>query len=135
MAVESLLESRLAASKKLTDELLAQEAPLLAAYWEFREELDRWTLNLVPTSDNEEKELIGATVDLLVQHPYRTAFPLSDPSIDSRQIPRAKALGAYIRLQPYIGRRFDTTFTDGEYFTSVVPVYFRPDLMTHLSVA
>jgi len=119
----------------LVNDLLTRRAPLLAAYWEFREEVDRWTLVLVPEALEQEMALIKEAVDLLVQPPYRTEFSLSDPSVDSRQIARAKALGAYIRIEPYVGRRIDTTFTGGEYFESVVPVYFKPELMTHLSVA
>lgn len=135
MAIEALVDSRLEASTQLVEALLKRRAPLLAAYWEYREEVDRWTLNLVPDCPEHERSLLDEAVELMVQPPYRTAFSLSDPSVDSRQIPRAKALGAYIRVEPYVGRRIDTTFTGGEYFDSVVPVYFRTDLMTHLSVA
>jgi hypothetical protein len=135
MAAESLVESKLESSKQLARELIRRGAPLLAAYWEFREEVDRWTLMLVPTSPEEERRLVKEATDLLVESPYRSAFSLADPAIDSHQIERAKALGAYIRIEPYIGRRFDTTFTGGQYFESVVPVYLAPELMTHLRVA
>jgi hypothetical protein len=135
MAAESLVESKLEASKQLARELIKRGAPLLAAYWEFREEVDRWTLMLVPTSPEEERRLIKEATALLVENPYRSAFSLSDPAVDSRQIERARALGAYIRVEPYIGRRIDTTFTGGQYFESVVPVYLAPELMTHLHVA
>jgi hypothetical protein len=135
MAAESLVESKLESSKQLARELIKRGAPLLAAYWEFREEVDRWTLMLVPTSPEEERRLVKEATDLLVESPYRSAFSLADPAIDSHQIERAKALGAYIRIEPYIGRRFDTTFTGGQYFESVVPVYLAPELMTHLRVA
>jgi hypothetical protein len=133
MTIEALIDPRREASKRLVTDLLARRAPLLASYWEFREEVDRWTLILVPESPETERDLLTKAVDLMVQPPYRTAFSISDPSVDSRQMSRAKALGAYIRMDPYVGRRIDTTFTGGEYFDSVVPVYFKPDIMTHLS--
>jgi hypothetical protein len=135
MAAESLTDSKFEASKKLAKELMERGAPLLAAYWEFREEVDRWTLMLVPTSAEEERRLIKEATTLLVESRYRAVFSLSDPSVDSRQIERARALGAYIRVEPYIGRRIDTTFTGRQYFESVVPVYFAAELMTHLHVA
>jgi hypothetical protein len=135
MAAESLIQSKLEASKRLAQQLIEQGAPLLAAYWEFREEVDRWTLVLVPTSPDEERRLIKEATNRLVEMPYRSVFSLSDPAIDSRQIERARALGAYIRVEPYIGRRIDTTFTGRQYFESVIPVYLAPELMTHLHVA
>jgi hypothetical protein len=135
MAAESLVESKLEYSKQLAGELIKRGAPLLAAYWEFREEVDRWTLMLVPTSPEQERRLIKEATALLVEPPYRSAFSLSDPAVDSHQIDRAKALGAYIRVQPYPGRRFDKTFTGRQYFESVILVYFRPELLTHLAVA
>jgi hypothetical protein len=135
MATESLIDSKLEASKRLAKQLIEKDAPLLAAYWEFREEVDRWTLVLVPATPKEEQRLIREATDLLTESPYRSVFSLSDPAVDSRQIERARALGAYIRVKPYIGRRIDTTFTGGQYFESVVPVYLAPELMTHLRVA
>jgi hypothetical protein len=90
---------------------------------------------LVPTSPEQERRLIKEATALLVEPPYRSAFSLSDPAVDSHQIDRAKALGAYIRVQPYPGRRFDKTFTGRQYFESVILVYFRPELLTHLAVA
>lgn len=127
-------DRKVEASEGLAQELIRRGSPLLAAYWEFREE-GRWTLLLVPTSPEEERRLIREATALLVESPYRSVFSLSDPSIDSRQIKRARALGAYIRVVPYIGRHIDTTFTGREYFESVVPVYLAPELMTHLRVA
>lgn len=135
MAAESLVESKLEASKRLAKKLIEVGAPLLAAFWDFNEEVDRWTLMLVPTSAKEERRLIELSTKMLVEAPYRSVFSLSDPSVDSHQIERARALGAYIRVEPYVGRRIDTTFTGGQYFESVVPVYLTPDLVTHLSVA
>jgi hypothetical protein len=134
MAAESLTESKLEGSKQLARELIGHGAPLLAAYWEFREEVGRWTLVLVPTSPDEERSLIKQATNRLVEAPHRSVFSISDPAVDSRQIERAKALGSYIRVEPYVGRRIDTTFTGGQYFESVVPVYFSPELMTHLHV-
>jgi len=135
MAAESLMESKLEASTQLVRQLIECGAPLFAAYWEFREEVDRWTLVLVPVSPNDERRLIREATGLLIEPPYRSVFSLSDPAVDSRQMERARALGAYIRVEPYIGRRIDTTFTGGQYFESVVPVYLAPELMTHLHVA
>lgn len=135
MAAESLVESKLEASKQLVRELIGRGAPLLAAFWDFRDDVDRWTLTLVPTSPKEERRLIEQATDVLVEPPFRSAFSLSDPEVDSHQIQRARALGAYIRVTPYEGRRIDTTFTGGQYFESVVPLYFSPELMTHLRVA
>jgi hypothetical protein len=135
MAAESLIQSKLEASKELAKQLISQGAPLLAAYWEFREEVDRWTLVLVPRSPEDERRLINEAVIRLGEMPYRSVFSISDPAIDSRQIDRARALGAYIRVEPYIGRRIDTTFTGRQYFESVIPVYLAPELMTHLHVA
>jgi hypothetical protein len=135
MAAESLVESKLEASKQLTKQLIEAHAPLLAAYWDFREEFGRWTLVLVPVSPKDERLLIKNATDLLVEQPYRSVFSISDASVDSRQMKRARALGDYIRVQPYVGRRIDTTFTGGEYFESVIPVYLAKQLMTHLRVA
>jgi hypothetical protein len=135
MVTETLGDRKVETSERLAKELIERGNPLLAAYWEFREEEGRWTLMLVPTSPEEERRLIKEATTLLVESPYRSVFSLSDSAIDSRQIDRARALGAYIRVEPYIGRRIDTTFTGGQYFESVVPVYLAPELMTHLRVA
>lgn len=135
MAAESIVESKLDASKQLAKRLIEQGVALLAAYWEFHEELDRWTLVLVPASPSDEMSLIKAATDLLIEPPYRSIFSISEPTVDSRQIKRARALGAYIRVKPFVGRRIDNTFTGGEFFESVVPVYLAPELMTHLHVA
>jgi|ERR1041385_281564 hypothetical protein len=135
MAAELLVDSKIEFSKQLAKELTERGAPLLAVYWEFHEEVDRWTLMLVPSSPEDQHRLIKEATSLLVQPPYRSAFSVSDPLIDAHQIERAKALGAYIRVQPYVGRRIDTMFTGGEYFEKVVPVYFKPELLTRLAVA
>jgi hypothetical protein len=135
MVTEALGDRKVEASERLAKDLIGRGSPLLAAYWEFREEEGRWTLMLVPTSPEEERRLIKEATALLVEPSYRSVFSLSDPAVDSRQIDRARALGAYIRVVPYIGRRIDTTFTGGQYFESVVPVYLARELMTHLRVA
>lgn len=135
MAADSLVESKIEFSKQFVTDLTKRGAPLLAAFWELREEVDRWTLVLVPTSPNEDRRLIDLATDLLVENPYRSIFSLSDPEVDSHQIDRARALGAYIRVKPYEGRRIDTTFTGGQYFESVVPLYFAPELMKHVRAA
>ena len=135
MAAESIVSSKFEASRLLAERLLAHRAPLLAAYWEFREERDRWSLVLVPASPSDERLLIKQATDLLVKPPFRSAFSISEPSVDSLQIKRARALGDYIRVEPFVGRRIDNTFTGGEFFESIVPVYLAPELMTHLHVA
>jgi hypothetical protein len=135
MAADALVDSKFEASKQFANSLVQRGAPLLAAFWDFHEDVDRWTLVLVPTSPEERRRLIKQATDLLVEPPYRAIFSISDPLVDSHQIDRARALGAYIRYEPYIGRRFDTTFTNGEFFESVVPVYFKPELLTRLAVA
>jgi hypothetical protein len=135
MAAEALVDSKFEASKQLASALVQRGAPLLAAFWDFHEDVDRWTLVLVPTSPDEQRRLIKQATDLLIELPYRSIFSISDPLVDSHQIDRARALGAYIRYEPYVGRRFDTTFTNGEFFESVVPVYFKPELLTRLAVA
>lgn len=135
MVAESPIETKLEISIELAQRLIGQSARLLAAYWEFQEEADCWKLVLVPSSHNEEQHLIKQATELLIEPPYRSAFSLSDVAVDSRQLGRAQALGAYIRVRPYVGRRIDTTFTGGQYFESVVPVYLAPQLLTHLQVA
>ncbi len=135
MVTEALSDRKIDASGELARELIRRASPLLAAYWEFREELGGWRLVLVPTAAGEERRLVKEATDLLVEAPYRSTLSLFDPAIDSRQIDRARALGAYIRTEPYIGQRFDTTFTGHQYFESVVPVYLAPELMSHLHVA
>jgi hypothetical protein len=135
MVAETIGDRKVEASERLAKELIRRGSPLLASYWEYREDEGRWTLMLVPTSPEEERRLIKEATALLVETPYRSAFSLSDPAVDARQIERARALGAYIRVKPYVGRRIDTTFTGGQYFESVVPVYLAPELITHLRVA
>jgi hypothetical protein len=135
MTAESIVSSKFEASRQLAGRLLERGAPLLAAYWAFREERDRWSLILVPGSPGDERLLIKQATDLLVKPPFRSAFSISEPSVDSLQIKRAQALGDYIRVEPFVGRRIDNTFTGGEFFESVVPVYLAPELMTHLHVA
>ncbi|MDB5548821.1 MAG: hypothetical protein JWR73_3204 [Tardiphaga sp.] len=135
MAAESLIAHKLDASIELAKKLRAEGSPLLAAFWDYDSEAERWKLILVPASLDHERDLVRDAVNWLVQPPFRSAFSLADPTVDNRQIDRARALGSYIRHEPYVGRRMDTTFTGGQYFESVIPVYLAPELMTHLSPA
>lgn len=135
MVAEAVGDRKVEASERLAEELIARGCPLLAAYWEYRDEERRWTLILVPNSPEDERRLIKEATALLVEVAYRSVFSLSDQAVDSRQIERARALGSYIRMAPYVGRRIDTTFTGGQYFESVVPVYLAPELMPHLHLA
>ena len=48
MAERSLVEQKLSLSRELIGLLKADEAPLLAAYWELPAEKDRWIFYLVP---------------------------------------------------------------------------------------
>jgi hypothetical protein len=90
---------------------------------------------LVPRSPEEGRRLIREATGLLGEDPYRSTLSIFDTGIDGQQIERARALGAYIRIGPYAGRRIEKTFTGRQYFESVVPVYFSPELMTHLHLA
>jgi hypothetical protein len=135
MAAETLVDRKVEASERLVEELINRAAPLLAAYWEYREERDRWSLVVTPQSSKDEKRLISDAMGLVFESQHRSSLSPFDLSIGDLYTKRARALGAYIRKEPYVGRRIDTTFTDGEYFESVIPVYFKPELMTYLSVA
>jgi hypothetical protein len=135
MADQSLVESKLAASKSLTSQLVEGQFPLAAAYWERREERGGWVFLLIPNSYQYERSLIDRVSSLLVGKPFRSIFSISDVFVESQMIERARALGAYIRDEDYIGRPIDTTFTGGHYFESVVPVYFAPSLLKHVRVA
>jgi hypothetical protein len=135
MVTEAIGDRKVDASEEFAQELIRRGSPLLAAYWEFREELGGWRLVLVPTVAEDERRLIKEAINLLDEAPYRSTLSLFDIAIDSHQVDRAKALAAYIRVQPYSGQRFDKTFTGGQYFENVIPLYFRPELLTHLAVA
>lgn len=135
MAAETLVDRKVEASERLVEELIDRGTPLLAAYWEFREEKDRWSLVLAPNSPEDEKRLISDATGLVFEPQHQSSLSPFDLSIGDLYTRRARALGASIRIEPYVGRRIDTTFTGGEYFESVVPVYFKPELLTHLSVA
>jgi hypothetical protein len=134
MADQSLVESKFVASKSLTARLVDEHFPLAAAYWERREERGGWILLLVPKSFEHERSLIDIVSSLLIEKPFRSVFSLSDVFVESRMIDRARALGAYIRDEDYVGRPIDTTFTGGHYFESVVPIYFAPQLLKHVRV-
>lgn len=135
MVADALVDRKIEASERVAGDLIAQGAPLLAAYWDFREERGRWELVLVPKSVAEERQLVKQVSAMLIKPPFRSIFSLSDPVVDGRQIERARALGAYIRVEPYVGRHIDTTFTGGHYFEHVIPVYLEDRLLTHLRVA
>ena len=135
MAAESIVSSKFDASRQFAERLLERGASLLAAYWEFHEDRDRWSLVLVPASSNFERSLISQATSLVFEPSFRPVLSIFELSVDSLQIKRARALGAYIRVEPFVGRRINNTFTGGEFFESVVPVYLAPELMTHLHVA
>jgi hypothetical protein len=128
MGGRSLVERKFETSKALVDRLLADKAPLLAAYWEWEQERDRWVFYLVPNSNDDEPALVRATSTIMIEQPYRSVFSLADVFVDAHQIPRARAIGAYIRSPDDLGRQFDTTFTGGQYFESVIVIYVAPKL-------
>jgi hypothetical protein len=128
MVDRSLVERKFETSKTLVDRLVADKAPLLAAYWEWEQERDRWIFYLVPNSDDDERTLVEATSKIMIEQPHRSIFSLSDVFVDAHQIARARALGGYIRSSEDIGRQFDTTFTGGQYFESVIVIYIAPKL-------
>ncbi|MEJ0077788.1 MAG: hypothetical protein WDO17_20600 [Alphaproteobacteria bacterium] len=135
MADQSLVESKVEASKKLVQKLVNDGLALVAAYWDWREERGGWVLFIVAQSFADERKLIAAVSALKNEMPFRQVFSLGDVIVDSHQIERARALGAYIRIAPFEGRRIDTTFTGGHYFEGAIPIYLREDLLTHLHVA
>jgi hypothetical protein len=132
MVEEALTERKIDNSITFAQELMRRDAPLLAAFWDIREEWQRWVLVLVPITPGDERRLTGIASSLSIEPPYRTIFSISDPIVDSRQIDRVRALGAYIRVEPYVGRRIGPTFTGGHYFEGAVPVYLAPELVTNL---
>lgn len=129
MAELSLVERKLDVSGQLVSALNAERAPLLAAYWEFAPEKDRWVFYVVPKSIDTQHELVEAASKIMIEQPYRSAFSLSDVFVDAQQIRRAQAIGAYIRSPEDLGRQFDTTFTGGQYFESVIVIYIAPNLL------
>ena len=128
MAERSLVERKLDVSKHLIERLKADRAPLLAAYWELPSEKDRWIFYLVPKSIEAEGKLVEATSKVMVTSPYRSVFSLSDVYVDANQIARARAIGSYLRSSEDLGRQFDTTFTGGQYFESVIVLYIAREL-------
>ncbi|HEX3504113.1 MAG TPA: hypothetical protein VHU22_12045 [Xanthobacteraceae bacterium] len=132
MVERSLVERKLEVSRQLIDQLTAAGAPLLAAYWEWALEKERWVLYLVPKSIADQRELIDVTSTITLTQPYRTVFSLADVFVDASQIERARAIGSYLRADEDLGRQFDTTFTGGQYFESVIVLYIAPELQkTH----
>jgi hypothetical protein len=128
MAERTLVERKLEASQQLIEQLKADRAPLLAAYWELPPEQDRWIFYLVPKSVDTEGQLIEAASKIMIAAPYRFVFSLSDVYVDAHQIARARAIGSYLRSPEDLGRQFDTTFTGGHYFESVIVLYIAPEL-------
>lgn len=128
MADRALVEAKRKVSEQLVGQLTSDEAPLLAAYWEWSQDKDRWAFYLVPTSTKTESELVRAASKIMITQPYRTVFSLSDVYVDASQIERARAIGAYLRSAEDLGRQFDTTFTGGQYFESVIVIYVAPEL-------
>jgi hypothetical protein len=128
MVDRSLVERKFETSKTLVERLVAASAPLLAAYWEWDQEKERWVFYLVPASGEETQKLVGATLETMREQPFRSAFSLADVFVDAQQIARARAIGAYLRSPEDIGRQFDTTFTGGQYFESVIVIYIAPEL-------
>lgn len=128
MVDQTLVERKVETSFNLAARIADAGEPLLAAYWEWQGEKGRWELYLVPNSLADERRLINVVSNILTETPYRSAFSFSDVVIDGHLIDRARAIGAYIRRPEDIGRRFDTTFTSGHYFESVIVVYLSPEL-------
>lgn len=135
MADQSLVESKIQASKDLSRKLIEGGFPLVASYWDWRDERGGWVLFLVTRSFSDERKLIEGVSSLRTTEPYRSVFSLGDVIVDSRQIRRAEALASYLRLPMDLGQRIDTTFTGHEYFESAVPIYFAPELATRRHAA
>ena len=135
MVGQPLVDRKIEVSAELTKQLADSGAPLLAAYWEWRDEKGRWELLLIPTSRESERKLIDAASDKLVEPRYRSTFSLSDVLIDARQIDRARVIGSFIRGPEDFGRQFDTTFTGGHYFEGIIVVYLAPQLVRQHHVA
>jgi hypothetical protein len=128
MVERSLVERKLEVSRDLVGQLRADRAPLLAAYWELPPERDRWIFYLVPKSTEVEGKLVDAASKIMITSPYRSVFSMSDVYVDAHQIARARAIGSYLRSPEDLGRQFDTTFTGGHYFESVIVLYIAPEL-------
>jgi hypothetical protein len=128
MVERSLVERKLEVSRDLVSQLRADRAPLLAAYWELPPERDRWIFYLVPKSTEVEGKLVDAASKIMITSPYRSVFSMSDVYVDAHQIARARAIGSYLRSPEDLGRQFDTTFTGGHYFESVIVLYIAPEL-------
>ena len=128
MVDRALVERKLKASQELTRQLTSGGAPLLAAYWEWAPEKERWVFYLVPKSIADEGALVSSVSEIMITQPYRSVFSLSDVYVDAQQIARARAIGSYLRSPEDLGRQFDTTFTGGQYFESVIVIYIAPEL-------
>ena len=132
MATPSLVDRKLNASRQFTDDLLQRGSPIVAAYWEFVEERDRWIFYVVPKLAADELKVIEQTVKLLADAPYETYISIFDVFVDSRQLSRAKALSSCIRGPRDLGREIGT-FADGHYFESAIVVYMAPELLQQYS--
>jgi hypothetical protein len=128
MVERALVERKLEASRELAGRVRSTGAPLLAAYWEWQEDKGRWIFYLVPKTIADERGLVEKVAGIMTEQPYRSVFSLSDVFVDSHQIERARAIGAYLRSSEDIGRQFDTTFTGGHYFEGVIVLYVAPEL-------
>lgn len=135
MAERSLVERKLAVSRELISQLRADHTPLLAAYWELSSEREGWVFYLVPKSIDLESQLIDAASRIMITAPYRSVFSLADVFVDAHQIARARAIGSYLRSPEDLGKQFDTTFTGGQYFESVIVLYLAPELQKAHSAA
>jgi len=131
MVERSLVERKFELSKELIARLNAVSAPLLAAYWEVTSAKDWWSFYLVPNSIQDEGKLVEAVSQIMIASPYRSVFSLSDVYVDAHQIARARAIASYLRSPEDLGRQFDTTFTGGQYFESVIVLYVAPELQKH----
>ena len=129
MADQSLTDRKIDTSKQLVENLLTGNAPLSAAFWNWADDSERWILYLIPKSSATERRLVDEASARLIQSPFRSVFSISDVVVDARQSDRAQAIGNYVRIPRDIGRRFDKTFTGGQYFEGVVLIYVSDELV------
>ncbi len=135
MAERTLVADKIKASFDLASRLVEEGAPLLAAFWDWHSEADRWQLVLVPKSSGDERRLTSAATAVLISSPFRSMFSISDVAVDGRKRDRARALAEYVRRPEDIGRQFETTFTAGQYFEAVILIYKAPELARRVHVA
>jgi hypothetical protein len=135
MADQTLTDQKIQSSLQLVKQLALADAPLMAAYWELSGSPSTWVLYLVPKSAADERTLVDRASAIMIESPYRSAFSLSDVVVDKGQIDRARALGNYVRIPRDIGKRFDTTFTGGQYFEGVIVIFIAPEFARQHSAA